>query len=71
MYPDRTQFENVMLAPGLQTRINRSHYCPSGSVTGSVETGDLGMSFSYGVIYASNPGTDEVSVVRFKRTELD
>lgn len=70
--PDRTRFENVMLAPGRET-IDQSFtlLAPSGGITGSVESGDLRMSFDYGVILASRPGEENVSVVKFKRAELD
>jgi lipopolysaccharide export system permease protein len=70
--PDRTHFENVMLAPGLGTsKQNFSLLAPSGSITGSVEDGDLRMSFDYGVVYTANPESDDISITKFKRTELD
>lgn len=70
--PDRTHFENVMLAPGNKTKDQSfTLMAPSGSVSGAVETGDLRMSFDYGVIYSAAPDTDQISVVKFKRAELD
>ena len=69
---DRTQFKNVMLAPGsASVNQNFTLLAPRGSVSGSVETGDLRMEFASGVIYTSQPSSDETSVVRFERSELD
>ena len=70
--PDRSSFENVMLAPGAgNTEQSFVLTAPKGFVSGAVETGDLRMSFENGVIYSSSAGSDEMSVVRFKRNELD
>lgn len=70
--PDRTHFENVMLAPGNKTKDQTfTLLAPSGSVSGAVESGDLRMSFDYGVIYSTAPSSDQISVVKFKRAELD
>ncbi len=70
--PDRTRFENVMLGPGhgSQTQ-NFSLLAPAAAITGSVETGDLRMSFDYGIVYTTRADSDEVSVIKFKRAELD
>lgn len=70
--PDRTRFDNVLLAPG---RENQSQHftllAPSASISGSVDAGDLRMSFDYGLIYTTQPSSAEVSVVKFKRAEID
>ena len=72
MNPDRTRFDNVLLAPGsAQKGQNFTLLAPSASISGSVESGDLRMAFDYGVIYTATPTSDEVSVVKFKRAELD
>lgn len=69
---DRTQFENVMLAPG-RTKGEQSFtvLAPTGSITGSVDDGDLKMIFNYGVMYSSAPGSDEMTVSKFKNAEID
>ena len=69
---DRSRLDNVLLAPGPTMKgQNFSLLAPSASVSGSVESGDLVMSFDYGVIYSTTFDTDEVSVVKFKRAQLD
>lgn len=69
---DRTHFENVMLAPG---RGNTSQHftllAPAASINGTVESGNLRMSFDYGLIYTTQPNHSDVSVVKFKRADLD
>ncbi len=70
--PDRTRFENVMLAPGGKNKDqNFTLLAPMGGVKGSVEEGNLRMSFGHGVIYSNSSGSDEISVVKFKKAELD
>ena len=70
--PDRTKFENVMLAPGPDNhRDNFTLLAPSGNLTGSVETGDLRMSLDFGVGYSTQPGTGKVSVLKFNRADID
>jgi lipopolysaccharide export system permease protein len=70
--PDRTRFENVMLGPGHNTDTqNFTLLAPAASITGSVEAGDLRMSFDYGIIYTTKADSDDVSVIKFKRAELD
>jgi lipopolysaccharide export LptBFGC system permease protein LptF len=69
---DRTRFENVMLGPGHNTQ--NQHFtllAPAAAITGSVEAGDLRMSFDYGIIYTTKADSDDVSVIKFKRAELD
>lgn len=70
--PDRSRFDNVLLAPGARMGDqNFSLLAPSASITGSVESGDLKMAFDYGVIYSASDKSNNVSVVKFKRAELD
>ncbi|MFY7929958.1 MAG: LptF/LptG family permease, partial [Oligoflexus sp.] len=70
--PDRTRFENVMLAPGRESQTQHfTLLAPAASITGSVEHGDLRMAFDYGLIYSTQPDDDSSSVVKFKRAELD
>ncbi len=69
---DRTSFENVMLAPGGENK--REHFtllAPSGSISGSVETGDLRLSLDYGIAYSTRQGSDKLSVLKFTRAEID
>lgn len=70
---DRTRFDNVMLAPGGSGRGKQGFtlLAPSGAITGSVENADLRMSFDYGVIYAARADSEDVSVTKFKRAEID
>lgn len=70
--PDRTRFDNVLLAPGRENQ--NQHFtllAPSASISGSVDAGDLRMSFDYGLIYTTRPHATDVSVVKFKRAEID
>lgn len=70
--PDHTRFDNVLLAPGvLQKKQNFALMAPSASISGSVESGDLKMSFDYGLIYSTSPDAKNISVVKFKQAELD
>ena len=69
---DRTRLDNVLLAPGPgKVDQNFTLLAPSSSISGSVESGDLKMAFDYGVIFSTIADSDEVSVVKFKRAELD
>jgi lipopolysaccharide export system permease protein len=69
---DRTQFENVLLAPGGRDGNEEfSLLAPSGQITGSVETGDLKLSLNQGTAYARRQGTEKVSLLRFERAEID
>lgn len=68
---DRSAFENVMLAPGLGKRTEFTVLAPSGHITGSVETGDLKMTFESGVVYSRRPDTDKISILKFNRAEID
>lgn len=69
---DGTQMENVLLAPGRgQEKQNFILFAPSASIVGSVATGDLKMSFDYGMIHSGKPNSDESSIVKFKSMEVD
>lgn len=69
---DRTHFENVMLAPGRDSQ--KDHFtllAPAASIDGSVETGDLRMTFSYGMLYSTQPSSTDVSIMKFRKLDLD
>ncbi len=70
--PDRTHLENVMLAPGRDS--NQDHFtllAPAASIEGSVEAGDLRMAFNYGMIYSTQPESTDVSIMKFRKLDLD
>jgi len=71
--PDRSQFQNVMLAPGSNAKkANFTMLAPSGNLTGSVETGDLKLSLDHGVAFATAPGPDaKISILKFNKTDID
>ncbi|RYZ50627.1 MAG: LptF/LptG family permease, partial [Proteobacteria bacterium] len=69
---DRSHLENVMLAPGRDS--SKEHFtllAPIASIDGSVEAGDLRMSFSHGIIYTAQPASSDVSIMKFKKLDLD
>ncbi len=70
---DHSQLENVMVAPGdrLKGVSPFTLLAPSATVTGSVERGDLRMSFNYGVIYTDMTPSGKSSVIKFRRADLD
>lgn len=69
---DRSQFENIMLAPGSRSRGESfTLLAPSGTLSGSVEAGDLRLSLDYGVAYSARPNSDKHSILRFNRAEID
>ena len=70
--PDRSHLENVMLAPGRDSQ--KEHFtllAPTGAIEGSVEAGDLRMTFSYGMMYSTQPGSNDVSIMKFRKLDLD
>lgn len=69
--PDRSRLDNVMVAPGRRSQQAFTLLAPTGSVSGSVEGGNLKMSFDYGVIYSTRPNSDQTSVIKFKKAEID
>ncbi len=69
---DRTRLDNVLMAPGSSAKDqNFTLLAPSATISGSVEDGDLRMGFDYGMIYTASPITNDVSVIKFKRAEVD
>jgi lipopolysaccharide export system permease protein len=68
---DRQNFENVLIAPGKNSKENFTLLAPSGSIVGSVEEGELKLELDYGVAYATRPNSDKTSVLKFKRAEID
>ncbi|MES2744481.1 MAG: LptF/LptG family permease [Bdellovibrionota bacterium] len=69
---DRTHMENVMLAPGRESQ--KEHFtllAPAASIDGSVEAGDLRMTFSYGMMYSTQPASTDVSIMKFRKLDLD
>ena len=69
---NRTEFGNVMLAPGVeQADENFTLLAPKATITGSVESGNLRMSFSDGIVYSASAEKEESSVMMFKRGEID
>ena len=70
--PDRSHFENVLLAPGGDRKAEPfTLLAPSGAITGTVENGNLRLSLDNGVAYARKDGTDKVSLLKFTRAEID
>lgn len=69
---DRTQFENVMLAPRSEDRHrNFTVLAPSGRMTGTVEGGDLRLLLENGLGFSSRADQDKSAVMRFQRAEID
>jgi lipopolysaccharide export LptBFGC system permease protein LptF len=72
---DKTELQSVLMAP----RTNKSEpnagrfliTASSASITGSVEKGNLTMAFNNGTYSSINPKREDVSVVKFKKAELD
>ncbi|MBF0441101.1 MAG: LptF/LptG family permease [Oligoflexales bacterium] len=69
---DKTKFSNVLLAPG-ENRMDQSFtlMAPNAFITGTVEAGDLRMSFDHGMIYSAEPMRPDISIVKFNRLDLD
>ena len=69
---DRSTFKNVLLAPGHRTRNqNFTLLAPQGQIVGSVESGDLRMTFEDGVAYTGNARSDTTTVMKFGEAEID
>jgi lipopolysaccharide export system permease protein len=69
---DRTRLENVLIAPGNDNKEGSfTLLAPSGSISGSVEGGDLKLVLEYGVAYATRSADEGSSVLKFKRAEID
>lgn len=70
--PDRTRFENVMLAPRSEDRSrNFTVLAPSGRMTGTVEGGDLRLLLENGLGFSSRADQDQSAVMRFQKAEID
>ena len=70
--PDRSEFENVLLAPGSGMREqNFTLLAPTGSISGSVKEGDLRFTLNYGVAFGARQDANKSSVLKFRRAELD
>ncbi len=72
---DRTKFENVLLAPaGEKDESQRAGFtvlAPSGSISGTVETGDLRMTLDNGTAFSHSPEGEQTSVLKFNHAEID
>lgn len=71
---DRTKLENVLLAPAGDKDEGRAGFtmlAPSGTVSGSVETGDLRMTLDNGMAYSHSPEGEQTSVLKFNHAEID
>lgn len=70
---DRSKFENVLLAPaaGKDGGSGFTMLAPSGSVSGSVETGDLRMTLDNGVAMSHAQDAVETSLLKFNHAEID
>lgn len=69
---DKTTFKNVLLAPGVATDDqNFSLMAPKGRLLGSVTTRDLRMSFDQGIFYMTDSNSKNISIVKFKKAQLD
>ena len=69
---DRTHFENVMLGPGKNSPAQHfTLLAPSASLEGAVSDGELRMTFDYGLLYSAQSTSREMSVVKFKKLQLD
>ncbi len=73
--PDRSKFENVLLAPGSHIKGGPfTLLAPQGGISGSVETGDLKLTLLQGMSFAAEPGDNPdsgISILKFKKLELD
>ena len=68
---DRSQFGNVMIAPGGSSNESWMILAPKGTIKGSVAEGKLSLILLNGVMHASSLETNEHSVLKFDRLELD
>lgn len=66
---NRKVYRNVMLAPGNQEG-QFVMFAPVATVNGSVENGDLKMSFYNGMAYSTNE-SDMTSVLKYQHAEID
>jgi lipopolysaccharide export system permease protein len=68
---DRSQFGNVMIAPGGSSTESWMILAPKGNIKGSVAEGKLSLVLQNGVLHASSVETNEHSVLKFDRLDLD
>ncbi|MCX6124180.1 MAG: LptF/LptG family permease, partial [Proteobacteria bacterium] len=68
---DRSTFSNVMIAPGGSSEESWMIMAPEGVITGSVAEGKLSLDLQNGVMHSSASATNEHSVLRFEKLELD
>lgn len=68
---DRSQFGNVMIAPGGSSTESWMILAPKGTIKGSVAEGKLSLVLQNGVMHASAIETNEHSVLKFDHLELD
>ncbi len=71
--PDRSRFENMMLAPGPKMPSSHSYtmLAPVGRIVGSVEEGELKLAMDYGMSWNTSPDGEKTSVLKFRRAEID
>lgn len=70
--PSRTNFENILIAPGNDAK-NSNFFvaAPSGSIVGTVETGELRLKLERGMAYSRKPNSDKISLTQFHHAEID
>jgi lipopolysaccharide export system permease protein len=68
---DRSTFTNVMIAPGNGSDDSWMIMAPKGVISGSVSEGRLSLDLQNGVMHSSAARTNEHSILRFERMELD
>jgi hypothetical protein len=71
--PDRSRFENMMLAPGPKMPTSHSYtmLAPVGRIVGSVEEGELKLAMDYGMSWNTSADGEKTSVLKFRRAEID
>jgi LPS export ABC transporter permease LptF len=67
---DRTQFSNVMIAPGGNDG-RWMIFAPSGVINGSVAEGRLHLKLENGVMHSKSAPSNEHSILKFESMELD
>lgn len=70
---DRARLENILVAPGERQKKSSSFVimAPTGAITGTVQGGDLKLTLDYGVSVSSSAGSEESSLMKFRRAEID
>lgn len=73
MTEDRSRMDNVMLAPRAKKKSSPTFtlVAPVGSISGSVEGGDLQMGLNFGTAWTMNAAKGETSVIRFQDARID